>query len=185
STLSGIGKTTVTVTDAGLTDTSSAPSTQPSVAEGASTGSLTLATFTDANPGDNHANFTATIHWGDGSSDSGVAVTYSNGTYSVAGSHIYADEHSAYAVTVDVADDGGSTLSGIGKTTVTVTDAGLTDTSTAPSTQPSVAEGASTGSLTLATFTDANPGDHHADMTATIHWGDGASDSGVAVSYSN
>src|SRR6202011_3053875 len=164
STLSGIGKTTVTVTDAGLTDTSSAPSTQPSVAEGASTGSLTLATFTDANPGDNHANFTATIHWGDGASDSGVAVSYSNGTYSVAGSHTYADEHSAYAVTVGVADDGGSTLSGIGKTTVTVTDAALTGSTTATA---AGTEGATNSSvLAGATFTDAKPGDNSAEMTA-------------------
>jgi hypothetical protein len=40
-------------------------------AEGASTGSLTLATFTDPNPGDNHADFTGTIHRGDGKDSTG------------------------------------------------------------------------------------------------------------------
>jgi PKD repeat protein len=171
----------VTVNDASLTDTSSAAN--PNATEGASTGSLTVATFTDANPGDNHADFTATIHWGDGNIDSGVAVTYSGGTYSVSGSHTYADENSSgYVVTVDVTDDGGSTLRGIGKTTVKVNDATLTDTSSAAN--PSATEGASTATLTVATFTDVNPGDNHADFTAVIHWGDGNSDTGVAVTYS-
>jgi hypothetical protein len=172
------------VADASLTDTSTAPATQPSVSEGASTGTLTVATFTDANPGDNSADFTATIHWGDGKTDTGVPVTYSNGTYSVSGSHVYDEAGTAYAVTVDVADTGGQSLTGIGQTTVTVSDASLTDTSAAPDTQPSVTEGAGTGTLTVATFTDANPGDNSADFTATIHWGDGQ-DSAGTVSYAN
>ena len=180
--LTGIGKTTVTVADAALTDTSTAPSTQPTATEGLTTGSLTLATFTDANPGNNTADFTATIHWGDNSTSNGT-VTYSGGTYSVTGSHIYGDEHSAYAVTVDASDVGGSKLLGIGKTTVTVNDAALTDTSTAPSTQPTATEGLTTGSLTLATFTDANPGNNTADFTATIHWGDNSTSNGT-VTYS-
>ena len=182
SSLSGIGKTQVTVTDATLSDTSAAPATQPSATEGLTTGTLTVATFTDANPGDHTADFTATIHWGDSTSSSGT-VSYSGGTYSVTGSHIYADEHSAYTVTVDVTDEGSSSLSGIGKIMVTVNDATLTDSSTAPATQPSATEGLTTGTLTVATFTDANPGDQTADFTATIHWGDG-NDSTGTVGYS-
>ena len=167
---------TETVADAALTDTSAAAAA--SATEGASTGTLTVAAFTDANSGDHHGDFTATIHWGDGSSSG--TVTYSNGTYSVSGSHTYAEE-GTYAVTVDVADAGGSTLTGIGKTTVAVADGALTDAS-AP-TAASATEGASTGTLTVAAFTDANSGDHHGDFTATIHWGDGSS-SGT-VTYSN
>jgi uncharacterized delta-60 repeat protein len=177
STLTGIGKTTVSVSDVALTDTSASASA--SATEGASTGVLTVATFTDGNSGDNHADFTATIHWGDGSSSTGT-VSYSAGSYSVTGSYTYADEGS-YAVTVDVTDDGGSQLSGIGKTTVSVSDAALTDTSASAS--ASATEGAATGVLTVATFTDVNPGDNHADFTATIHWGDGTS-SGGTVTYS-
>jgi len=176
STLTAIGQTTVTVT--ALIDTS-APAT-PTATEGASTGLLTVATFTDVNPGDNSADMTATIHWGDGTSTAGVAVSYDAGTYSVSGSHTYADEGSD-PITVDVADVGGSTLTAIGQTTVTVVDAALSDTSTPAA--PTATEGASTGLLTVATFTDDNPGDHSADMTATIHWGDGTSTTGVAVAY--
>jgi hypothetical protein len=178
STLTAISKTTITVTDAPLTDGSTAAAA--SATEGASTGTLTLATFTDANPGNNSGDFTATIHWGDGNSTSGT-VSYSNGTYSVQGSHAYAEEGS-YAVTVDVTDAGGSTLTGIGKATVAVADAVLTDSSVAATATAS--EAAGTGALTVATFTDANPGDNHGDFTATIHWGDGQSTSGT-VSYSN
>jgi hypothetical protein len=110
----------------GLTDTSVAPGTQPSVTEGVSTGKLVVTTFTDTNPGDHSADFTATVHWGDGN-DSPGAVSYDAGTqtYSVTGSHVYADEHAAHAVTVDVSDGSGATLTGIGKTTVTVGDAAL------------------------------------------------------------
>jgi CSLREA domain-containing protein len=170
---------TETVADAALTDTSTAPATPPSAVEGASTGTLTVATFTDPNPGDNHGDFTATIHWGDGSSSG--TVSYSNGTYFVQGSHSYGEEGS-YAVTVDVTDAGGSSLTGIGQTTVAVGDAALSDNSAKAT--ANATEGASTGTLTVASFTDANLGNNTGDFTATIHWGDGSSTSG-SVSYSN
>ena len=54
--------------------------------------------------------------------------------------------------------------------TATVADAALTGSSAATA---GGTEGASNSSvLTSATFTDANPGDHTADFTATINWGD-------------
>jgi hypothetical protein len=146
---------------------------------------LTVATFIDqadasgtrySTTGD----FTATIHWGDGNDSSGT-VSYANGTYSVSGSHTYFDEGS-YPVTVDVQDDGGSKLTGMGKTTIGVGDAPLTDTSTAPAPQPGAIEGSSTSTLVVASFTDGNPGNHSGDFTAVIHWGDTTSSAG-AVSY--
>jgi hypothetical protein len=175
--LTGVGKTTVTIADAALTDTSSTGSA--SGTEGSVIGSTVVATFTDANSGNNSADLTATIHWGNGNSSAGT-ISYSGGTYTVSGSTTYAEEGS-YSVTVDVADDGGSKLTGIGKTIVTVADAALTDTSSAGS--ASGTEGASTGSIIAATFTDANPGNHSADFTTTIHWGDGSSSTGT-VSFS-
>src|SRR5207247_346574 len=101
----------LTVNDAALTDTSTAPASQPSVSEGGTTATLVVATFTDAYAGDHSADFTAagggsaTIHWGDGNDSTG-SVSYNSTThvYSVSGSHTYGDEHSAYAVTVDVVD---------------------------------------------------------------------------------
>jgi hypothetical protein len=44
-------------------------------------------------------------------------------------------------------------------------------------------EGSSTATLTLATFFDPNPGDHHTDFTATVNWNDGSTADTVAVSY--
>src|SRR5205807_1450611 len=117
------------------------------------------------------------INWGDGNTSSG-AVTYDAGTdvYTVSGSHTYADE-GAFAVSVSIVDDGGSTAS-VGLS-ATVADAALT-ASAGPAI--SATEGASTGTVTVATFTDANPGDHTADFTVLITWGDGNTTSG-AISY--
>ncbi len=104
----------ITVGDAGLTDAS--VSSVPSASVGQLSGPFTVATFTDANSGDNHLDFNATIHWGDGTSSG--TVNYLGGhSYSVTGSHTY-NIQNFYPVTVDVADDGGSTLTGIGHTTV-------------------------------------------------------------------
>jgi hypothetical protein len=149
----------------------------PSATEGASTAVLTVATFTDPNPGDHHTDFTATIHWGDGNSTSGT-VSYSGGTYSVTGSHTYADEGS-FAVTVDVTDVGGSSLTGIGKTTVSVADAALTATG------GFIVTSAAFGNHTVATFTDANPAAPLSDFTAMINWGDGTPATAGAVSQPN
>src|SRR5262249_54031420 len=107
------------VADAALTGSSSATafgtenSTNSSVLSGA--------TFTDANPGNHTGDFTATIHWGDLSTSTGV-VSYSGGSYSVAGSHTYSEEGS-YSISIDIVDDGGSTATITG--TATVADAGL------------------------------------------------------------
>jgi hypothetical protein len=144
------------------------------------TGSIVVATFIDANSGDNSAEMTATIHWGNGTSSAGT-ISYASGTYTVTGSTTYADE-GAFTVTVSVMDAGGSTLTGIGKTAVTVADAALADTSSSVS--ASSTEGLATSSIVVATFTDANPGNHGGDFTATIHWGNGVSSAGT-VTYSS
>ena len=115
------GSVSISVGDAALTDASTSASVATN--EGSSTGTLTVAQFSDANPGDHTADFSATIHWGDGNNSAGtVSYNSGTGTYSVTGSHTYTDEHATYAVTVDVADAGGSTLTGIGKMTVSVAD---------------------------------------------------------------
>jgi len=69
--------------------------------------SLTNATFTDANPGDHTADFTATIDWGDGTAPTTGTVSYNSVTkvYTVAGSHIYAEE-GTYTPTVHADRDG-------------------------------------------------------------------------------
>ena len=173
----GGSNTTITgaasITDAALTGSSAA---SLSGIEGASA-ALSNATFTDANPGDHTGDFTATINWGDGGPSSPGTISYSGGVYSVAGSHTYAEEGSDN-VTVTVADDGGSNTTITG--TASITDAALTGSSAA---SLSGIEGAS-AALSNATFTDANPGDHTGDFTATIDWGDGGQSSPGTVSYS-
>jgi large repetitive protein len=175
-----VGGSTTTITgsasvaDAALTGSSAAALRGM---EGASA-SLTAATFTDANPGDHHGDFTATINWGDNGPISSGTVTYSNGTYTVSGSHTYADD-GTYPISITVNDVGGSTTTITGS--ATIGDAALTGSNGASlgGTEGAVA------SLTNATFTDANPGDHHTDFTATINWGDNGPTSSGTVSYSS
>src|SRR5207302_7463292 len=141
--------------------------------------SVTVATFTDANPGASAADFAGTtITWGDGSAATAATVTLSSGTFSVTGTHTYADE-GAYTATASVVDDGGATASATDA--ATVADAALSATNGAGVT---ATEGASTGLVTVATFTDANPGASAADFAGTtISWGD-ASSSAATVTLS-
>src|SRR5207247_536120 len=136
------------------------------------TGTVTVATFSDANPGDHTSDFTVTIHWGDSSFSPGT-VSFAGGVYSVTGSHMSADDGSL-TVAVDIADTGGASAGA--SLSATVADAALTATAGA---DISATEGASTGTVTVATFSDANPGDHTADFTVTIHWGDSSSSPGT------
>src|SRR5262249_60985843 len=96
-------------------------------AEGTSTGPVDVATFTDANPGEHTADFTATINWGDGTPTSPGTISYDagSGVYTVQGTHTYAEEGS-YPVAVHIIDDGGSTADA--SLTGTVADAPLTPT---------------------------------------------------------
>src|SRR5260370_30550508 len=81
------------------------------------------------------------------------SADHSGGTYTVAGSHTYAEENS-YSISIAVADDGGQTTSITGS--ATVGDAALTGSSTATA---GGTEGATLSSvLSGATFTEANIG---------------------------
>jgi len=114
--VAGTASTTLTVADAPLTGSSAASA---SGNEGASV-SLTNATFTDANPGDHTADFTATIDWGDGTAPTTGTVSYNSVTkvYTVAGSHTYAEE-GTYTPTVTVKDN--VDVGGTSSTTITGT----------------------------------------------------------------
>jgi hypothetical protein len=54
----------------------------------------TVATFTDPNPGAALGNYTATIVWGDGTTDTGTVALGSGGAFTVNGSHTFTDEGS-------------------------------------------------------------------------------------------
>jgi len=136
-----------------------------SASEGA-TVNLAPATFTDPGTQDTH---TATIDWGDGSASDAGVVSETNGSGSVAGSHVYADNGS-YTVTVTVTDDD----SGVGSDTLLVTVGNLPPVVEAGP-DASILEGDAV-TLDPATFTDAGDLDTH---TASIDWGDTHSEVGV------
>jgi uncharacterized repeat protein (TIGR01451 family) len=169
---------TLNVADAALAITQLAP---PRATEGVGTGSLTVATFTDANPSPDINDFTATVSWGDGLSDTltaanGGIVQNADGSFSLLAGHTYAEEATGLTFAVQVTDAGGASASD--SATISVADAALSITQLTP---PSATEGAGTGSLTLASFTDANPSPDISDYTATVAWGDGQSDTLTAA----
>ena len=163
---------TVAVADAPLTATGA----DVVATEGASTGQVTVASFTDANPDATAADFTATINWGDGTSSAGSVAVAGDG-FSVDGAHTYAEE-GQYTVGVSIDDKGGSTAGTSG--TAMVADAPLLATAA----NVTATAGASTGQVTVATFTDANPDGTAADFTATINWGDGGTSAGTIAAVS-
>ena len=94
--------TTANITPAAVVDVSA--SATASATEQASMGDLVLATFTDPDTDGTTADYSGTIHWGDGQASpfrSSAVQLNGDGSFSVHGSHTYAEEGS-YAVTVDV-----------------------------------------------------------------------------------
>src|SRR5207253_2161999 len=121
-----------------------------------------------------------TIDWGDGSAATTATVTLSSGTFSVTGTHTYADE-GAYTATASIADDGGDPTSAAEGTTVN--DAALTASN---GTGFTATEGNLSATVTVATFSDANPGASAADFAGTtISWGDGSAATAATVTLSS
>src|SRR5207237_743280 len=163
-----------TVNDAALTASNGAGFT---ATEGNLSATVTVATFSDANPGASAADFAGTtITWGDGSPATAATVTLSSGTFSVTGTHTYADE-GAYTATASVVDDGGATAGATDA--ATVHDAALTASN---GTGFTATEGNRSATVTVATVTDASPGASAADFAGTtIGWGDGTAASTALV----
>jgi hypothetical protein len=159
---------TIDVVDAPLTFQLVAP---PPAVEGVDTGMVPVATFRDANTNPDINDYTATIFWGDGTSSDGSIVDNHKGTFVVLAGHTYAEE-GGYIFSVLVSDAGGSVI--FTSLPAAVADAPLTVTKFAP--PRNAVAGQSTGTLTVATFTDANSNPDIADLTATVRWGDGTTD---------
>jgi hypothetical protein len=145
--------------------------TPDGIPEGQTTGSFTVATFTDTNVSAVASDFTAVISWGDGSTQSvsgatGGIVSTGNGTFAVIGNHVFAEEMATTTLAVAVTDGTNSTSS---HQTFTVTDVPLVIKSFTP---PSPKEFRAF-SGTVATFTDADPAGVLSDYTAFVAWGDG------------
>jgi hypothetical protein len=135
--------------------------------------STVVSTFTDANPTAPVSNFTAVIDWGDGSPTILGTIAQPGGVgtaFEVTGGHTYA-KPGVYTTTINVLDDGGSTVTLTN--TVTVTDLPVTTGATRNFT---AVEGQDTGQFVLATFEDPNTLATVADVQATLAiggWGDG------------
>src|SRR6202040_3988372 len=100
------------------------------------------------------------------------------GTFTVTGSHTYAEDTTASGAlpfSLTVRDAGGASAGTAAS--VGVTDAALHATPTAVS----ATEGAGTGVVTVATFTDADPAGTAGDYSASIAWGDGTATPGSIV----
>lgn len=179
-TLLSTGKVTAAVTDAVLADLGAIVA--PPAVEGADSGSLIAATFTDANPAALVSDFgSPTITWGDGQTSAGtvqlVSRTSTLATFQVSGHHLYADE-GVFALKVGLVDVGGQALSSTGKVSVHVADAALTDTTATVTLNGFINK--KTGVVTLATFTDANASALVGDFgSPTITWGDGQTSAGT------
>jgi hypothetical protein len=69
-----------------------------------------LATLADANPLATSADFSATVHWGDGTSSPGTASGATGGPFTISGDHTYASLGN-FTITIDVQDEGGASAS--------------------------------------------------------------------------
>jgi len=154
--------------------TLSAQANSISAVEGNDTATVTVATFTTSDLNSQASDFTATVNWGDGTSDEGT-VQGGGGSFTVTDDHVYAEQGN-YSVSVAISEDNGAAATAT--TTATVSDAPLTITG-------GFELGAivnQSSSLTLAAFTDGNPYSQASDFTATIDWGDGTAPTQVSVS---
>ncbi|MHB8641360.1 MAG: Ig-like domain-containing protein [Gaiellaceae bacterium] len=132
----------------------------------------TVATINDPTLTSTASEYSAMIDWGDGSPSTPGTIIGSGGSFTVYGSHTYAEEGS-YTVTTTVTDvdnpDNGATAT----STATVADAGLTSACAAPPVSGQSFAG------TTANLGDANTLGSAADFTASINWGDSSSSTGT------
>jgi uncharacterized repeat protein (TIGR01451 family) len=194
----GTGSFTVIVTihhgtapDASVTDTAQvsdpavlpAPVTIP-VSENTDSGDVVVATFTDPGGAEPVGNYSASIEWGDGTSDTGtISFDPSMGMFSVHGDHTYAEEGS-YSVTVTIGHLSAPTTSVV--STAQVADLSVNATGNFMLTG---VEGADSGMQTVATFTDPAGAELTPDLTAhysaSIDWGDGSMPSAGVLTFAN
>jgi hypothetical protein len=147
--------------------------------EGASSGSQTVATFTDPAGAESTANYSATVDWGDGSTSTGI-ISQSGGVFTVKGTHTYAEESAAdhpnsnpYDITVTIAHESAPTTTV--HSSATVSDPAVVANAVAVT----AVEGQAFTAKPVATFTDPGGAEPTTDYSATIDWGDGATTPGT------
>jgi hypothetical protein len=148
--------------------------TQPVAAvAGQALSNVTEATVTDSDTNANPADFAATINWGDGSTSSGTLTATGPGTFTVSGAHTYVTTGN-FTFSVQVTDPSGNKASSTGTATVSAPNTGG-GPQNLTSQQVAAVAGKPFVNVTLATFTDSDPGASPSDFSAGIDWGDGIS----------
>ena len=132
-----------------------------------------VATFTDTDTSATAADYSATIDWGDGTTSSGT-ISGGSGSFTVDGSHTYADEGS-YTITVTISVVSDPSNSATVTDSASIADAALT---AGALTLTGGTEGAGTTNASFG-FTDGNATATPADFNATIDWGDGTTSPGT------
>jgi hypothetical protein len=155
--------------------TSEAPLSGTSVTatptEGASfTG--TVASFTDPDTTESTSDYTAVITWDDGTTSAGTLTSSGNGQFSISGTHTYAEEGSQPIVVTVTHETTTLTID----STASISDAALSSTGNSFSNANAVGQSIT---VTLASFTDADPQGTQSDYSAVINWGDGSTSTGV------
>ena len=125
--------------------------------------------FTDADPNGTAADYTSTIAWGDGQTSAGT-ISGSASAFYVNGTHTYA-QGGTYTAVVTATDYGGSSVSA----STQITAGGIT----ASGVDLNYTANLASGNLDVANFTDSDGNGNSSMYTATIHWGDGTSSSGM------
>ncbi|OYV94968.1 MAG: hypothetical protein B7Z73_02610 [Planctomycetia bacterium 21-64-5] len=131
--------------------------------EGAATGLVPVATFTDPARAEKISDYSATIDWGDGNSTTGTVVA-DGGGFSVEGNHTYADAGS-YALNVTVNHD--QAPAAAAQATATIAVVPITVSNLADDNAPATPSGS--GSLTLRDAVDmfnAKGGTNEIDLSA-------------------
>lgn len=131
-----------------------------------------VATFNDANAAAPASDFTATIDWGGGTTSTGNVVAEGGGLFDVVGTRAFGQVGTTAQATVIVHDVGGS--SATIQSTAQVVDGTLSLRAS-----PFTATAQSSGTFTVATFTDSGPLDPLSDYSAAIDWGDGGTSAGT------
>jgi hypothetical protein len=114
-----------------------------------------------------------TINWGDGQSSSATLAGTGPGTFTVTGSHVYAEEGN-YNLTITARDNSGQIASDTA--TAKILDAPILVTLA-----PVTAVEGHLFSGSVGSFSDADPNPEIGDFKATIDWGDGQTSSGTVT----
>ncbi len=155
----------------------------PAPIEGQGLGKILVGTFTDADAGDKPSRYTAQVQWGDGqSSGSGAGnVTIVPDPVQAGVFDILATKPAAYAdaangLTFAVTVNYPGVPSDSASATLNVADAPLTLTLVVPA----AVEGQPVKQVLVGTFTDADPGGHASEYSASVAWGDGTTSTSKA-----